>query len=48
MARPSKYDQAVKPYINKIEEWKRVGATDDKICELLGIARSTFLNTQKT
>lgn len=40
--RPSKYETEVKPYLEKITEWKKAGATDEQVCKALGIARSTF------
>lgn len=42
VGRKSKYDEYVKPYLDKISEWKKVGATDDQICQNLGVAKSTF------
>lgn len=42
MSRPSEYDIRVKPHIDKVRAWKRNGATDDQICEQLGISKSTF------
>ena len=44
MARKNKYDEYVKPYLKQVEEWKKVGATDEQICEQLNIGRSTFYN----
>lgn len=40
--RKSKYDELVKPNLEQIRKWKHVGATDEQICEQLGIAKSTF------
>lgn len=40
--RKSKYDLNVKPYLEKIREWKKVGATDRKICEVLGISKTSY------
>ena len=40
--RKSKYDEYVQPYIPKIIEWVKSGATEDEICRALGIAKSTF------
>lgn len=45
--RKSKYETNVKPYINKIAEWKKVGATDEQICTQLGISKSSFYEYQK-
>lgn len=40
--RPSKYDTDVKPRLEEISEWLRIGATDKEIAENLGIAAATF------
>lgn len=40
--RKCKYDEHVKPYLEKIREWKKVGATDQKICEVLGISKTAY------
>lgn len=40
--RKNKYEQYVKPYLKKIEEWTKSGATEKEICTALGIAVSTF------
>lgn len=40
--RKSKYDEYVKPYLEQIKEWKKIGATDEQICEQLDISTSTF------
>lgn len=40
--RPSKYDTNVKPYLEKIKEWRKVGATVENICETLDIPQSSF------
>lgn len=45
--RPSKYEEKVKPHLSRIEEWRKVGATLDQICEALGIAKSTFISYVK-
>lgn len=42
MARKNKYDEYVKPMLEKITEWSGSGATDEEICTALGIALSTF------
>ena len=42
MARKSKYDEYVKPFLKEITEWSKSGATDNDICDALGVARSTF------
>lgn len=40
--RKSKYDTNVKPHLKRISEWKKVGATDEQICEQLGVSKSSF------
>lgn len=45
--RKSKYDECVKPYLKQIEKWKRVGATDEQICEHLNISKTAFYEYQK-
>ena len=40
--RKNKYEQYVQPYIPKIIEWTKSGATEKEICAALGIAVSTF------
>ena len=42
MARPSNYENNVKPFINDIKEWILKGATDKEIASALGIAASTL------
>ncbi|QHJ73718.1 transposase/terminase small subunit [Butyrivibrio virus Bo-Finn] len=42
MARPSKYESQVKPYIDKIKKWVESGATNDEIADALGINTSTL------
>lgn len=42
MARPSKYAECVKPHLEQIREWRKVGATIENICDTLNIARSTW------
>lgn len=39
--RPSKID-IIKDNIEKIKEWKKLGATDNQICKQLNIGESTF------
>jgi hypothetical protein len=41
MGRPSKID-IIKDNIEKIKEWKKLGATDNQICKQLNIGESTF------
>lgn len=40
--RKTKYDEYVKPYLEDIKRWIRSGATEEQICEALGIAVSSF------
>ena len=40
--RPSKYETYVKPYIENIKQWKKSGATNEQICEVLEIGTSAF------
>lgn len=40
--RKSKYQTNVEPYLEKIREWKKIGATDQKICQVLGISKTVF------
>jgi hypothetical protein len=42
VGRIGKYETHVKPYLDKIKEWKRNGATDIQICEQLDISQDTF------
>lgn len=42
MGRPNKYESHIKPYLKQIAEWKKNGATDEQVCEQLGISRSVF------
>lgn len=44
--RKSKYDTHVKPYLEDIKKWRRGGATDEQICECLGISTSSFYDYQ--
>ena len=45
--RKSKYDEYVKPHLEQIREWRKVGATIENICEILNIARSTWNEYEK-
>mgnify|MGYP002523448329 CR=1 FL=1 len=40
--RPSKYKTHVQPYLEQIKEWKKNGATDEQVCEQLGVSVSSF------
>lgn len=42
MGRKSKYDEYVKPHLEKIRDWVKSGATEEEICKALGISTSTF------
>ena len=42
MGRKSKYETHVLPNLDKITEWKKQGATDEKICKALGISIDAF------
>ena len=40
--RKSKYETNVEPYLDKVREWKRNGATNEQIAERLDISLETF------
>lgn len=40
--RKCKYESNVKPYLEKIREWKKVGATDKQIMEVLDISKTVY------
>lgn len=40
--RKNKYDSYVRPHLNQITEWARIGATEKEISDALGVALSTF------
>lgn len=42
MARPNKYETHIAPRLKDIEKWRKVGATVENICDVLGIAKTTF------
>lgn len=42
VGRKSKYYTNVEPYLEQVKEWKKIGATDEQICEQLDISTSTF------
>lgn len=42
MGRPNKYETNVKPRLQDIREWRKVGATIENICEVLDISPSTW------
>lgn len=45
--RKGKYETHVKPRLKEIEEWKKVGATDEQIAEQLGVGMSSFYEYKK-
>lgn len=45
--RRSKYETSVAPYLDKIREWRKTGATVENICGVLGIATSTWFEYAK-
>lgn len=42
MGRPNKYESHIKPNLKQIAEWKKNGATDEQVCEQLGVSKSVF------
>ena len=40
--RKSAYELKVKPYLDKIAEWKKTGATDEQICTALGVGKTSY------
>lgn len=47
LGRPNKYETHIKPYIVQIAQWKRNGATDEQVCEQLGVSRSVYYEAKK-
>lgn len=45
--RKSVYDTNIKPYLGKIKEWRKVGATVENMCDCLGISKATFFKYLK-
>lgn len=45
--RRGKYESHVAPNLRKIREWRKVGATVENICEVLGIGVSTWFDYEK-
>lgn len=45
--RRGKYETHVEPHLEKIREWRKVGATVENICEVLGIGVSTWFEYEK-
>lgn len=48
MARPSKYDKEIKPYLDDIRKAVEAGATDKEIAKAFGIAESTLYKYKQT
>lgn len=46
--RKSKYDKFVLPHLDKIREWRRVGATVENICSILNISKASWYEYEKT
>lgn len=40
--RPSNYEKLVKPRLKEIEEWRRIGWTEEEIAKELGLSRRTL------
>lgn len=40
--RKSKFEENVKPHLDKIREWKKTGATDKQICQMLDISKTSY------
>ena len=40
--RKSKYESHVKPHLEKIKNYKKMGATDEQICNALDISKTSF------
>ena len=40
--RKTVYDTNIKPYLDKVKEWRKVGATVESMSDALGVAPSTF------
>ena len=45
--RRGKYESRVEPNLDKIREWRKLGATVEKICDVLGIGVSTWFEYEK-
>lgn len=45
--RKSVYDTNIKPNLDKIKEWRKVGATVDNICDCLDVSKATFFKYLK-
>ena len=42
MARKSKYETHVLPYLDKVREWRKTGGTVEQICEVLNISVTSW------
>lgn len=42
MGRKSKYDDYVKPHLEQIREWRKVGATVENMCDALDISQASW------
>lgn len=42
VGRKGKYETHVKPHLDRIKEYKKMGATDEQICSVLGIKKSAY------
>lgn len=45
--RPDRYEEAVKPHLERIRKWAEQGATEAQIARELGVAYSTFRDYKK-
>ena len=47
MGRKSKYEEHVEPHLDKIREWRRLGATIENICDVLDISKTSWHEYEK-
>lgn len=47
VGRKSKYDDNVKPYLKEVKEWRKIGVTEEKIAERLGISVASLNEYKK-
>lgn len=45
--RKNVYDTNIKPYIDKVKEWRKVGATVENMCDILNVSKATFFKYLK-
>lgn len=45
--RKSVYDTNIKPNLDKIKEWRKVGATVENMCDCLDVSKATFFKYLK-